>query len=137
MSKTAPVVIADPAPHVHHERSYGNSPSVKVIRVHDGDTIILEVPTWPPIIGDQIEVRLYGYDAPEIHDKRPAILAQAIKARARMTELCKAGVVLTDLMRDKYFRLLANIEANGQDVGQQLAREGLVKPYTGEGPKPW
>lgn len=140
VSKTAaplPTPVVDPAPHVKHERSYGNSPTVKVVRVHDGDTIIIEVPTWPSIIGDQIEVRLYGFDAPEIHDTRPAILATAQKAKARMAELCAAGVTLTDIMRDKYFRLLANIEAGGQDVGQQLAREGLVKPYTGEGPKPW
>lgn len=137
MTKAQPPVAPATIPHVTHERSYGDCPSAKVVRVHDGDTIIVSVSDWPPVVGDQIAVRLFGFDAPEIHDTRPSIRAIADKARLRMVELCKNGVTLVDLRRDKYFRLLASLHVGPVDLASVLKNEGLVRPYTGEGAKPW
>jgi micrococcal nuclease len=85
------------------------------------------------------DAAVHGVDAPELHDARPDVRALAQKARDRLVQLLAAGgVVLTSLRRDKYFRLLCSVGATAvADVGTDLIRDGLARPYTGHGPKPW
>jgi micrococcal nuclease len=118
---------------------YPGDAAVEVWHVHDGDTFSADVPGWPDVIGRHILVRLHGVDAPELHDARPDVRALAQKARDRLVQLLAAGgVVLTSLRRDKYFRLLCSVGATAvADVGTDLIRDGLARPYTGHGPKPW
>jgi endonuclease YncB( thermonuclease family) len=40
-------------------------------------------------------------------------------------------IELVDLRRDKYFRVLAGIRADGRDVARQLIEAGLAVPYAG------
>lgn len=116
-------------------KSYG-SVDARLIRVHDGDTIVVDIPLWPAIVGEAIQVRLHGYDAPELQSEKHGALAK--QATERMTELTATQRVrLMDLRRDKFFRLNARILSEGVDVATKLVAEGLVKPYTGRGPKPW
>lgn len=116
-------------------KSYGTI-DARLVHVHDGDTIVVDVPLWPAIIGDSIPVRLNGYDAPELRSKTHGDLAR--KAKERMIELTATRrVMLTSLRRDKYFRINAGIVCEGVDIATTLAAEGLIKPYTGQGPKPW
>lgn len=119
-------------------RSYGYTHGFVLDRVHDGDTLIGGVRHWPDIVGDQIEVRLFGVDAPEIRDPRPDIKALADRAKARLEQLLRSGpIVLVDMMRDKYFRILAKVKVGAADVAEVLVQEGLARHYTGQGPKPW
>lgn len=116
-------------------KSYGTA-DARLVRVHDGDTVIVDVPLWPAIIGESISVRLNGYDAPELTSVKHADLAK--KAVERMTELTATQRLrLVNLRRDKYFRLNAGIQCEGIDIAAKLVAEGLIKPYTGRGPKPW
>lgn len=116
-------------------KTYG-SVVARVVRVHDGDTIIVDVPLWPSIVGEAIEVRMAHYDAPELRD--PVNGALAKKATERLTELLSGNqVLLKNLRRDKFFRLLADYYVDEQNLAVKLSRDGLVRPYEGEGPKPW
>jgi micrococcal nuclease len=40
-------------------------------------------------------------------------------------------IELVDMRRDKYFRILAGIRADGQDLAQMLIKAGLAVPYDG------
>lgn len=112
------------------------SVAARVVRVHDGDTVIVDIPLWPAVVGDQMTVRLAGYDAPELASASHGALAE--KARQRLDELLVGRQVdLKNIRRDKYFRLLADYYLDNAHLGRRLADEGLVRPYTGKGPKPW
>lgn len=116
--------------------TYGDVLRFKVVRVHDGDTLIVNVPHWPRPFRT-IEVRLFGWDAPELDDPRPDIATPAQKARQRLVELAADLKKLSDLRHDKFFRLDADFKTSTGDVGIILSSEGLLRPYSGQGPKPW
>jgi micrococcal nuclease len=119
-------------------RTYGGVNKLTVDGVHDGDTLIVTIPSWPRVIGQHVEVRLYGVDAPELEDPRPEVAEVASRAKERVVQLVSAGPVhLRNLRRDKYFRLLPDVLAGGVNVAAVLLAEGLARPYTGRGPKPW
>ena len=98
--------------------------------VVDGDTF------W---IGGQ-KVRIAGIDAPETHPPRcdyEARLGNA--ATEKLHELLNRGAVTMsriDRDRDRYGRLLRNVQINGRDVGQALISAGVAREY-GRGRRPW
>lgn len=111
---------------------------IEVNYVHDGDTFSVNIPNAPPILGEKILVRIYGIDAPEIRDKRKDMQVKALFAKTRLEELLALGKpILRNLRRDKYFRLLADVQVNDFNLADVLIQEGLVKPYEGKGNKPW
>jgi len=40
-------------------------------------------------------------------------------------------IKLTNLRRDKYFRLLAEVSIDGEDLGYSLIKNDLARPYDG------
>lgn len=40
-------------------------------------------------------------------------------------------IELLDPKRDKYFRILAKVVADGQEVSHELVKAGLARPYDG------
>ena len=102
-------------------RDYGSVAAV-VVRVCDGDTVVVDIPEYPDVIGKGIRVRLAGVDAPEQRDKAPDVRLAARQAREAMAALLPPGtaVTLSGLQRDKYFRLDAAIAVGGRDVAQAL-----------------
>ncbi len=120
-------------------KTYGDAVA-RVIRVHDGDTITVAIDCWPAIVGSAIDVRLFGYDAPELKDPRPDMAGLAASARDYVAGSLPPGTLVTlkNVRRDKYFRILAGIHfADGSSLADRLYSLGLVRPYTGRGPKPW
>jgi len=100
---------------------YGQAQGV-VVRVCDGDTLVVDIPEYPDIIGKSIRVRLLGVDAPELRDRDPVVRAAAQAARRAMEALLPPGtaVTLTRIRRDKYFRLDAAVSVDGRDAAAAL-----------------
>jgi endonuclease YncB( thermonuclease family) len=98
--------------------------------VVDGDTIYLE--------GQKI--RIAGIDAPETHDYGcPEELALGDRATDRLQSLLNGGAVtLSSIDRDEdvYGRKLRDVAVDGNDVGDTLISEGLVRAYGG-GRRSW
>ena len=92
------------------------------MRVCDGDTLVVDIPEYPDIIGKSIRVRLLGVDAPELRDPNPLIRQAAQAARQAMAALLPPGtaVTLTRIRRDKYFRLDADVSVDGRDAAAAL-----------------
>ena len=116
---------------------YGDAIVTKVTSVYDGDTFRCNIKEYPPIIGENIPIRIKGIDTPELRDKRKEVKELAYKARDfTVRKLRIARVVkLKNMERGKYFRILAEVEVDGNSLGQQLLANGLAKPYFG-GKKP-
>ncbi|UZP67987.1 thermonuclease family protein [Desulfovibrio mangrovi] len=119
-----------------HETNYGDMEAV-VVRVVDGDTIIVDIPDLPPVIGKNIGIRISGCDTPELHDKRPEKRALAQQAKSFVTTLLQGKKVrLKDVKRGKYFRLIADVVIQQISLSTLLIDEGYAKPYFG-GKKGW
>jgi endonuclease YncB( thermonuclease family) len=100
---------------------------------HDGDTCTFTLPAVPPPFGNRIPIRLAGVDTPEIHGKceREKFLArQAQSLTSRLLSEAKQ-IEFVDMRRDKYFRVLAGILADGRDVATALVEQRLAIPYGG------
>ncbi len=86
------------------------------------------------------KVRIAGIDAPETHDYGcPSELALGEQATERLQALLNSGAVTMtaiDRDRDVYGRLLRNVQAGGQDVGEALIGAGLAREY-GRGRRSW
>lgn len=112
---------------------FGDVASVKVVAIYDGDTFTCDVAGWPPIIGERVQIRVAGVDTPEMTAKDPVTKARAQAAKQRLVGLLRSAKVVSlhTMRRDKYFRILAVVRADGVDVAGVLIKEGLGKPYTG------
>lgn len=107
--------------------------------IHDGDTIYVDFPGVPDVLGKHIGLRLRGADAPELRDPDPVIRAWAYKARDRLAAMHAAAKrrEYANPTRDKYSgRLDVDYMLDGVNAAQQLIREGYAKPYNGDGPRP-
>ena len=109
-----------------------------IVKVRDGDTFIIDISNIPDVFGKNIAVRIRGIDTPELNDKREEIKTIAIKAKEELEKLFNSGykIVLYNLGRDKYFRLLASVKVGNIDVAEYLIKKGLAKSYDG-GKKVW
>ena len=109
-----------------------------VVKIRDGDTFVINIENVPDVFGKDIAVRIRGIDTPELNDKREEIRNIAIKAKEELERLLTSGerVILYNLGRDKYFRLLASVKVGNIDVAEYMIKKGLAKSYDG-GAKVW
>jgi len=115
------------------DKNFGSIVVDKVVKVYDGDTFMVNIKGYPPIIGDSIYVRIYGVDTPEKKGGDPYTRDLAQKARL-FTEkkLNKAKVItLKNMRRDKYFRICADVYVDRENLAKELIRVGLGKEYFG------
>lgn len=108
--------------------------NVRYVKNFDGDSITFNIPDTPSIVGENMVVRLRGIDTPELLRSRcPAEKEKAKKAQRLVQSLLKNARVinLLNIDRGKYFRILANIEFDGQDLAKILLHKNLAVPYFG------
>lgn len=106
---------------------------VRMLRNHDGDTMVFNLPNLPPLFST-MPVRLYGIDTPEIISKDPCEVSEGIKARNFVhDELIKAkSINLTGCTKDKYFRLLCSVKYDTKDLTTELLNKNMGYAYYGD-----
>ncbi|QYK04912.1 thermonuclease family protein [Shewanella zhangzhouensis] len=111
----------------------------QVISIYDGDSFTVNVDEWPPVLGEKITVRIKGIDTPELRGKCEKEVKQAREAKQfTVAKLREARTIrLSGIERDKYFRILADVDLDGVDLGQLLLRSGLAVPYGGAKKPDW
>jgi endonuclease YncB( thermonuclease family) len=106
----------------------------EVVKVIDGDTILVEAMPWPDHKVSTY-VRLRGIDAPELRSKCPTFRKAAHDAKSELASLLEGErmVQLTAISGDKYFgRVVADLQlSNGTRPADHLLEAGLVEPYSG------
>ena len=111
----------------------------KVISVYDGDTFRVNIDSLPPIVGKNIPVRLEGVDTPEINGKCQYEKDLALEARDFVrSKLSNAvEILLNDLQRGKYFRIVAKVYIDGVSLEEELLQNGLAYQYNGGKKSNW
>ena len=106
---------------------------VKYVRNYDGDTLTVNIPAVHPLFGENISVRVLGIDAPELRSDDPCERQAADKAKQELKSLLvnAESITLRSIGRDKYFRVLATVDVDGEDVSEVLIRRGVAVPYDG------
>lgn len=116
-----------------HSREYGSVQVTTVTTIYDGDTFTATVEGWPDIIGKRIGVRVAGIDTPELRGKCRAEIEQARAAKQFTVATLRAAksIELRNMQRDKYFRIVAQVYADGENLGHKLIARNLAVPYAG------
>ena len=113
-----------------------------IVRVSDGDTVVIAAPFLPPPFKQELAVRIYGVDTPEkghraqcpSEDQR----GQAATAFTKnaISKAQKRQVAIADW--DKYGgRVLGDILLDGQSLRMMLIQNGFAREYYGEAKTSW
>ena len=118
----------------------GESREGRLVGVVDGDTIKVEVVTWPwPELTAVWTVRLIGVDAPELRGACDGERAAARRARDALLPFIGRKVRLTGIRPDKYpTRIDARVRLRGvPDLSEWLLEQGLARRYAGSSRAGW
>ena len=120
-------------------KQYGSVTVSKVISVYDGDTFRVNIDSLPSIVGKNIPVRLEGVDTPEINGKCQYEKDLALEARDFVSSKLSNAVeiLLNDLQRGKYFRIVAKVYIDGVSLEEELLQNGLAYQYNGGKKSNW
>lgn len=101
-----------------------------IVRVVDGDTLIVNLPCDIDILCSDVSVRIEHIDTPEIRGKCPEEKALALQAKEAVKKLLPVGSTITiaSPKRDKYFRILADVPK----VSAALVDASLARKYEGD-----
>ena len=114
----------------------------KIVRVNDGDTVVISAPYLPAPLKPELAVRIYGVDTPEkgfraqcpSEDQRGQAASAFTKNAVTTTQ--KHQVVLYGW--DKFGgRVLGDIILNGVSLRAELIKNGFAREYFGEAKQSW
>ena len=114
----------------------------KIIRVSDGDTIVIAAPFLPAPLKPELAVRIYGVDTPEKGHRAqcPQENERALVASKFTTQAIQSHPKhqVTIYGWDKFGgRILGDILVNGQSIRQGLIANGLAREYYGDAKQSW
>jgi endonuclease YncB( thermonuclease family) len=114
----------------------------QILKVTDGDTIVIAAPFLPAPLKPQLSVRIFGVDTPEKGHR--AQCPKEAQMGEQASQYTKAMVAqgrqfqVTLYGWDKFGgRVLGDILVNGQSVRQGLLANGFAREYFGEAKQSW
>ncbi len=110
---------------------------VKYVQNYDADTITFDIPNVHALLGKEIRVRVRGVDAPEIRSKDSCGKTKAKQAKLEVEKFLRGAkrIDLKNVGRGKYFRIVADVVADGRSLTNYILTKKLGVPYDG-GKKP-
>ena len=119
--------------------AYGDVKISKVISIYDGDTLRVNIDSFPDIVGKNIRIRIKGIDAPEIKGKCQKEIDLAIMARDYLRNAINQSsqIELRNIERGKYFRIVGDLYIDSVNISKILQNKGLVYSYNGGKKKTW
>ena len=120
-------------PSLSYAKSFGDYEGAVYVRNYDGDTITFNLPGLHPIIGEKISIRVNGLDTPEIKGKCEKEKYDAKQAKEMVADILKDAeqITLRNMERGKYFRIAADVIADGENLGDILVEAGMAVRYDG------
>lgn len=115
------------------QKDMANFDNVSLISVYDGDTFYVDIPSCNiDVFCKHISVRVRGVDCPEMKGGTVETKARAKQAKEYSERFLKSGkILLYNCGRDKYFRLLCDVNVNKRNLAQELIKNGYGIPYDG------
>jgi endonuclease YncB( thermonuclease family) len=142
MKKFLLVLLAVPLIAFAQKTPKGVTYDAQILRVSDGDTIVIAAPFLPQPLKPELAVRIYGVDTPE---KGFRGQCDSEKSRGEAASLFTKNLVAASQQRqvvlygwDKFGgRVLGDIILNGQSLRAQLIANGFAREYYGEAKQSW
>ena len=142
MKKLLLTLLLVPTLALAQKQPQGATYDAQIVRVNDGDTVVIAAPFLPAPLKPELAVRIYGVDTPE-----KGFRAQCPSEDARgkaATEFTKSAVSNSSKRQvvlygwDKFGgRVLGDILLNGQSLRTMLIQNGFAREYYGEAKQSW
>jgi len=120
----------------------GMTYDAQIVRVNDGDTVVISAPFLPAPLKPELAVRVFGVDTPEKghraqcpgEDARGQAASEFTKNAVKSTK--KHQVVLYGW--DKFGgRVLGDMILDGVSLRSELIRNGFAREYYGDAKQSW
>jgi endonuclease YncB( thermonuclease family) len=142
MKKLLAVLLLVPVLAFAQKAPKGVTYDAQILRVSDGDTIVIAAPFLPAPLKPELAVRIYGVDTPE---KGFRGQCDSEKQRGEAASVFTKNLVQASQQRqvilygwDKFGgRVLGDIILNGQSLRAQLIANGFAREYYGEAKQSW
>ena len=140
------LAIAIVVPAYAQKMPKGVTYDAQILRVSDGDTVVISAPFLPAPLKPELAVRVYGVDTPEKgHRAQCPSEAQRGEAATAFTKnaiaqaAASGGKFQATLYGwDKFGgRVLGDILVNGQSLRAALIANGYAREYYGEAKQSW
>ena len=120
----------------------GATYDAKIVRVNDGDTVVIAAPFLPAPLKPELAVRVYGVDTPEKgHRAQCPSEAQRGEAATAFTKNAVASTQKHQVVLygwDKFGgRVLGDMILNGVSLRAELIKNGFAREYYGEAKQSW
>ena len=136
------IVAVYASPVYAQKQPKGVTYDAQIVRVNDGDTVVIAAPFLPQPLKPELAVRIYGVDTPEKgfrakcpQEDQRGQMATAFTKQA-VAQAQQRQVVLYDW--DKFGgRVLGDLILNGQSLRAMLIANGFAREYFGEAKQSW
>jgi endonuclease YncB( thermonuclease family) len=142
MKKLLAVLLLVPALALAQKTPKGVTYDAQILRVSDGDTIVIAAPFLPQPLKPELAVRIYGVDTPEkgfrgqCDSEKQRGEAASVFTKNLVQASNKRQVVLYGW--DKFGgRVLGDIILNGVSLRAELIRNGFAREYFGDAKQSW
>lgn len=104
-----------------------------LISVYDGDTFRANLHMPCDILSNNIPIRIYGIDTPEIRNKNLELKELGMRARDYLKKRLEGGnrIELRNIRRGMYFRIIAEVYIDGMSIGDELLSLKFARRYYG------
>jgi micrococcal nuclease len=142
MKKLLLILLAVPMLAWAQKTPQGVMYDAQILRVSDGDTVVIAAPFLPQPLKPELAVRIYGVDTPE---KGFRGQCDSEKQRGEAASVFTKNLVATSQQRqvvlygwDKFGgRVLGDIILNGKSLRSQLIANGFAREYYGDAKQSW
>jgi endonuclease YncB( thermonuclease family) len=124
------------------KKPQGVTYDAKIVRVNDGDTVVIAAPFLPAPLKPELAIRIFGVDTPEKGFR--AQCPQEDQRGQAATAFTKNAVASTQQHQvvlygwDKFGgRVLGDMILNGQSLRAALIQNGFAREYYGEAKQSW
>ena len=142
MKKILITLLMLPALALAQKTPKGVTYDAEVVRVNDGDTVVISAPFLPAPLKPELAVRVFGVDTPEKGHRAqcPSEAQRGEQASAFTKNAVKSTkkhqVILYSW--DKFGgRVLGDIVLDGVSLRSELIRNGFAREYYGDAKQSW
>lgn len=142
MKKFLLLLLAVPMMAFAQKQPKGVTYDAQIVRINDGDTVVIAAPFLPAPLKPELAVRIYGVDTPEKgHRAQCPSEAQRGEMASAFTKQAVAQSQQRQVILygwDKFGgRVLGDIVLNGQSLRSMLIANGFAREYFGEAKQSW
>ena len=146
MNKLLLLLLTVPVLAFAQKTPQGVTYDAQILRITDGDTVVIAAPFLPKPLKPELAVRVFGVDTPEKgyraqcpQEAQRGEAASAFTKNAIATAAAQGGKFQATLYGwDKFGgRVLGDILVNGQSLRAALIANGFAREYYGDAKQSW